>query len=71
MKNLIKEMTLPGLSLKHKVFVWYFVVSFCLLGSIAEAPLWILITLVLNFGNAFRLIKKVPLPGDGPENTKI
>lgn len=70
MKELFKEITLPGLTTKHKVYVWYFVVSFCLLGSVAEAPLWFLLALVLNFANAARLIKKVPLPEE-PEDTEI
>lgn len=70
MKEIIKEMSLPGLSTKHKVFVWYFVVSLCLLGSVVEAPFWFLVALVANFANAARLIKKVPLPKD-IEDTEI
>ena len=62
MKEIIKEMGLQGLTKKHKIFVAYFVVSLCLIGSIAEAPAWVLFLLVLNFANAARLLKKVPLP---------
>jgi hypothetical protein len=62
MKEILNELALTGLSTKHKVFVWYFVVSFCLIGSVAEAPVWLLVALVANFANAARLIRKVPLP---------
>jgi hypothetical protein len=62
MKSIIKEMGLQGLTKKQKVIVAYFFVSFFLIGSVAEAPAWALILLVLNFGNSVRLIKKVPLP---------
>ena len=37
MRDIIKEMGLQGLTKKHKVFVAYFIVSFCLIGSVAEA----------------------------------
>lgn len=37
MKQLIKELSLSGLTLKQKAIVWYFVISFCLLASTAEA----------------------------------
>ncbi len=70
MKEIIAELTLRGLSTKHKVYVWYFVVSLCLLGSVAEAPFWFLVALLANFANAARLIKKVPVPKD-IEDTKI
>ena len=70
MKDLIKEFTLPGLTLKQKAIVWYFVLSFCLIGSVVEAPLWALVVLVLNFANSVRLIKKVPLPEDD-ETTEV
>ena len=70
MKEIIAELTLRGLSTKHKVYVWYFVVSLCLLGSVSEAPFWFLVALLANFANAARLIKKVPVPKD-IEDTKI
>ncbi len=69
MKEIFNELTLPGLSTKHKIYVWYFVVSLCLLGSLAEAPFWFLFALVANFANTARLIKQVPLTDD-IEDTK-
>lgn len=64
MKQLIKELSLSGLTLKQKAIVWYFAISFCLLASTAEAPFWFLFLEVANFANAVRLIKRVPLPED-------
>ena len=70
MKDFIEGVTMPGLTWKQKATVWYFVVSLCLLGSVAEAPIWFLIVLVLNFANAARLIRKVPIT-DPEEDTQI
>ncbi|KAA6303179.1 MAG: hypothetical protein EZS26_000782 [Candidatus Ordinivivax streblomastigis] len=62
MKQLLKEFGLQGLTLKQKAIVIYFLISFCLIGSVVEAPAWGLILLVLNFANSARLLKQVPLP---------
>ena len=64
MKQLIKELSLSGLTLKQKAIVRYFAISFCLLASTAEAPFWFLFLEVANFANAARLIKRVLLPED-------
>lgn len=61
MKQLIKELSLSGLTLKQKTIVWYFAISFCLLASTAEAPFWSLFLEVANFANAARLINRVSL----------
>ena len=53
---------MPGLALKHKLIVWYFVLSLCMLCITDDSPIWAILLVVLNFGNAARLIKKVPLP---------
>lgn len=50
------------LSLKHKIIVIYFVLSFCLLSVSDETPLYIIAIIVLNFANSARLIKRVPMP---------
>jgi hypothetical protein len=61
-KKIIKELGLQGLTKKQKAIVAYFLVSFFLVCTGAEAPIWILILLILNLANAVRLVKKVPLP---------
>jgi hypothetical protein len=62
LKELFKDLGLSGLTLKQKIIVGYFIISLCLVGSVVEAPAWALVILVLNFGNATRLLKTVPFP---------
>jgi len=61
MKTIINEL-IPNLTLKQKVIILYFIISFCSLSVYSETPTWILIFLALNLANATRLVKKVPLP---------
>jgi hypothetical protein len=67
MKKFWKEIWLPELSGKQRLTVWYFTASMVLLGSVADnAPLWLIITLLVNFINAARLLAKIPFK-DGTE----
>lgn len=50
-----------SLSAKQKFYVWYFCLSFLLLCITDENPIWVIVVVALNFANAARLIKKVPL----------
>lgn len=67
MKQLIKELSLSGLTLKQKAIVWYFIISLCLLCSTEDAPIWFLFLEVANFANSARLINQVPLPEEPQE----
>ncbi len=50
-----------SLTVKQKVYAVYFLFSFTLLLGTAEGnPLWVVMLVVLNFGNSVRLIKRVP-----------
>lgn len=69
MKEIINELKMSGLTLKQKAIVWYFTISFCTLCVTAESSLWAITLIVLNFANAARLIKKVPLPDTENEET--
>lgn len=62
MKEILKEIWMPWLTWKHRLIVWYFTLSFCSLCIGDESPLWAIALVVLNFANAARLIRKVPLP---------
>ncbi len=62
MKEFIDEFTMPWLTLKQRLIVWYFALSFCLLCIGDESPIWAIFLVVLNFANAARLVRKVPLP---------
>ena len=62
MNELIKEFKMPWLAAKQKVYVWYFILSLTSLFVSDETPLWLLAIIVLNFANAARLVRKVPMP---------
>lgn len=62
MREILKELMMPWLTFKQKAIVWYFGISFCLIASVVDAPIWVFAILVLNFANAARLIKKIPIP---------
>lgn len=49
-----------GLSGKHRLYVLYFILSFGILLSLVDHPL-LELAVVLNFGNAARLLKRVPV----------
>lgn len=50
-----------SLTARQKVYTGYFLFSFTLLLGTAEGnPLWVVMLVVLNFGNSVRLIKRVP-----------
>lgn len=51
---------MKNLSLKHKMYVAYFVLAWPLLAINDDAPLWAILLVVLNFLNALRLIQHVP-----------
>lgn len=53
-----------SLTAKQKFYVWYFCFSFCFLCITDSSPIWAIIAAVLNFANAVRLIKKVPISID-------
>lgn len=50
-----------SLTARQKFYVWYFCLSLCFLCITDDSPIWAIIVVVLNFANAARLIKKVPL----------
>ncbi len=49
------------LSIKHKLYVVYFLLSLPLLAINDDAPLWTIAIVVLNFINAGRLAAQVPI----------
>ena len=62
MNKIFNYLKLKGLIGRNKAICWYFVVSFCLFGSVAEAPFWAMLLLLTNFINSVRLLGKVRLP---------
>lgn len=66
-KDFIKYIIMPDLTLKQKAIVWYFAISLCLLCGVEDGPILGIALLVLNFANAARLMKQVPIPEDDEE----
>ena len=61
MKKFIQQV-LPGTTIKQKIIVIYFVFSFMSLFAIGN--MFILIPIIMNFANASRLMKRIPIPED-------
>lgn len=61
MKELIKEIIMPDLTSKQRLIVWYFIVSLFMLCITDDSSIWMILFVVLNFANAARLVRKVPL----------
>lgn len=59
-----------SLTTMQKLYVWYSCLSLCSLCITDDSPVWAIVLVVLNFANAARLIKKVPLSVD-EDNIKM
>lgn len=51
---------MTNLTIKHKIYIAYFALSWAPLAINDNAPLWVIALIVLNFINAGRLIMQVP-----------
>lgn len=59
----LKYFLFPGLKLRSKIIIYYFGLSFLLVGCIGEgSELWAICLIVLNLANSVRLVNKVKLP---------
>lgn len=56
-----------SLSARQKFYVWYFCLSLCFLCITDDSPLWAIVVVVLNFANAARLLRRVPLNNNKEE----
>lgn len=56
-----------SLSARQKFYVWYFCLSLCFLCITDDSPVWAIVAVVLNFANAVRLLRRVPLNNDKEE----
>lgn len=76
MKNLsgilprIKGSWFWQLKLQHKLIVLYFTFSFCIMCGVADAELWQLAVVVVNFALSSWLVRLVPLPEDEKEERR-
>ena len=53
-----------SLSARQKFYMWYFCLSLCLLCITDDSPIWAVVVVALNFANAARLLRRVPLNND-------
>lgn len=58
----LKELSMPDLTRRQRWGGWYMCISIAMLGVGDDAPLWVIILVVLNFANAARVLKNNPLP---------
>lgn len=56
-----------SLSAMQKFYVWYFCLSLCLLCITDDSLVWAVVVVVLNFANAARLLRRVPLNNNKEE----
>lgn len=56
-----------SLSARQKFYVWYFCLSLCFLCITDDSPVWAVVVVVLNFANAARLLRRVPLNNNKEE----
>jgi len=61
--KVLKYFLFPGLKMKSKIIIYYFCISFLLVGCIGEkSELWAVCLAVINLANSVRLINGVKFP---------
>ena len=61
---ILDEMLLRRLTWRDRWVAVYFAVSLAAIIITAEAPIWVMIAMMLNFFNAARIMKTINLPPD-------
>ncbi len=63
-RAILDEMLLRRLTWRDRWVAVYFAVSLAAIIITAEAPIWVMIAMMLNFFNAARIMKTINLPPD-------
>ena len=63
-RAMLDEMLLRRLTWRDRWVAVYFAVSLAAIIITAEAPIWVMIAMMLNFFNAARIMKTINLPPD-------
>lgn len=63
-RAMLDEMLLRRLTWRDRWVAVYFAISLAAIIITAEAPIWVMIAMMLNFFNAARIMKTVNLPPD-------
>ena len=63
-RAMLDEMLLRRLTWRDRWVAIYFALSLAAIIITAEAPIWVMIAMMLNFFNAARIMKTINLPPD-------
>lgn len=63
-RAMLDEMLLRRLTWRDRWVAIYFAISLAAIIITAEAPIWVMIAMMLNFFNAARIMKTINLPPD-------
>ena len=63
-RAMLDEMLLRRLTWRDRWVAVYFALSLAAIIITAEAPIWVMIAMMLNFFNAARIMKTINLPPD-------
>jgi hypothetical protein len=68
MKRFGEELSLKGMLFSDKLRVWWFVLSFVCSGSVADALVWLIILLCVNFVASAISLSKINISKDKEED---
>ena len=67
-KMILEAIVLPSYTIKQRLIMWYFFISFLMLFVINDdMNLLVVLLIVLNLGNSVRLIRSIDIPDDREE----
>lgn len=68
-RAMLDEMLLRRLTWRDRWVAIYFAISLAAIIITAEAPIWVMIAMMLNFFNAARVVQTIDLPPEEDEET--
>ena len=68
-RAMLDELLLRRLTWRDRWVAIYFSLSLAAIIITAEAPIWVMIAMMLNFFNAARVVKTIDLPPEDDEST--
>ena len=68
-RAMLDEMLLRRLTWRDRWAAIYFALSLAAIIITAEAPIWVMIAMMLNFFNAARVVQTIDLPPEEDETT--
>lgn len=68
-RAVLDELLLRRLTWRDRWVAIYFALSLVAIIITAEAPIWVMIAMMLNFFNAARVVKTIDLPPEDDEST--